>query len=196
MPFLSEKSDAMHWLMLTWWNTAPSREVESKVLIKDSIHFHLFGVLRVNWFSLLLHTLFISLPVPICSHYLLASDAATISFHSRRQIRVKPKAELFCATIDKWKRSSGNKWHTHSLGLSVSDIISSSFPFLAPQSPPPPILTLFPDTLSPFSPASDSSLSFLGSRASIKQWFCMTEQSSAQLLLLPNTHIHSHRRAL
>lgn len=99
--FLLVKSHAVHWIMLTRWSMAPSREADSKVFIKDSIRFYLFAVLRVNWFSLLLRTLFIPLPVPICSRYLLASGAATISLHSGRQMRAKPKAELFCAAIDK-----------------------------------------------------------------------------------------------
>lgn len=176
-----------------WWSTAPSREAESKVLIKDSIHFHLFGVLRVNWFSLLLHTLFISLPVPICSHYLLASDAATISFHSRRQMRVKPKAKLFCAAIDKWKHSSGNQWRSHSLGLSGSDVISSSFPFLAPQSSPILLCSLTRSRLS-LPPLTHHSLScaaeLVSSSGSV--W-----QNSHQLnRFYCQTHTRTHRRAL
>lgn len=157
--FFSEKSHAVRWLVLTRWTMAPPREADSKVLIKDSIRFHLFGVLRVNWFSLLLHTLFVPLPLPICSRYLLASDAATISFHSRRQMRAKPKAELFCAAIDKWERSSGNKWHLRSLGLFPFQTLSPH-PFLFSH-PSLPNLTLFPDTLSPFSPTSDSLFFFI-----------------------------------
>lgn len=78
---------------------------------------------------------------------------------------------------------------TLTLSLSVLDLISSSFPFLAPQSPQSysvPWHTRF--SLPPLT----HSFSLLHDRASIKQWFCMTEQPSAQLLWLPNTHTHAH----
>lgn len=71
---------------------------------------------------------------------------------------------------------------------------SSSFHFrrylliLSFSCTPLPNLTLFLTHTRLSLPPLTHSFFFLHGRASIKQWFCMTEQPSAQLLLLPKTH--------